>query len=81
VGLSSESFSGIGPALPEGVTGFTTIELKSNFIATPTQGALHCEATLVDGGRMTQLWDARVTGEANQRLLALFRCTQLLLRA
>ncbi len=66
--------------LPEGATGFTTIELKANFVATLTEGILHCEAELVHGGRTTQLWDARVTSEGDGRLLALFRCTQLVLR-
>ena len=65
--------------LPDGATGFTTVELKSNFVATLTQGAVHCEAVLVHGGRSTQLWDAKVSSEADGRLLALFRCTQLLL--
>lgn len=64
--------------LPEGA-GFTTIELKSNHLATETTGSLACLATLVHGGRTTQLWDAQVTSEATGRLLALFRCTQLLL--
>jgi 1,4-dihydroxy-2-naphthoyl-CoA hydrolase len=63
---------------PEGA-GFTTIELKANFLATQTAGWLACLATLVHGGRTTELWDAQVTDEANGRTLALFRCTQLLL--
>lgn len=71
---------GCGANLPEGASGFTTIELKTNFIATLTSGALHAEAELVHGGRTTQLWDARVTAEGDGRLLALFRCTQLVLR-
>jgi 1,4-dihydroxy-2-naphthoyl-CoA hydrolase len=66
--------------LPEGASGFTTVELKANFIATLTEGAVHCEAVMVHGGRTTQLWDATVSSEADGRLLALFRCTQLLLR-
>jgi 1,4-dihydroxy-2-naphthoyl-CoA hydrolase len=65
--------------LPAGARGFTTIELKTNFVATLLQGALHCEAELVHGGRTTQLWDATVTSEVDGRLLALFRCTQLIL--
>ncbi len=65
--------------LPTGATGFTTIELKSNFLGTAREGVLRCEATLVHSGRTTQLWDARVTNEAGGALLALFRCTQLLL--
>ncbi len=67
-------------SLPSGATGFTTVELKSNFVATLTEGALRCEAEMVHGGRTTQLWDARVLAEHDRRLLALFRCTQLLLR-
>ncbi len=68
-------------SLPEGAVGFTTIELKTNFLATAREGALRCEARLVHGGRRTQLWDATVAREADQRVIALFRCTQYLLQA
>ena len=64
--------------LPEG-RGFTTIELKANYLATQTSGSLACEATLVHRGRTTQVWDADVTDEASGRTLALYRCTELLL--
>jgi 1,4-dihydroxy-2-naphthoyl-CoA hydrolase len=67
-------------ALPDGATGFTTIELKTNFLATALDGTLSCESRLVHGGRTTQIWDATVTHEAG-KTLALFRCTQLLLYA
>ena len=67
-------------SLPEGATGFTTIELKTNFLRTLTEGALACDARLVHGGGTTQLWDATVTDEAAGTVLALFRCTQLVLR-
>ena len=63
--------------LPDG-SGFTTIELKSNHLATQTSGSLICVARRVHGGRTTQVWDAEVTGEDTGRRLALFRCTQLL---
>jgi 1,4-dihydroxy-2-naphthoyl-CoA hydrolase len=66
-------------SFPEGARGFTTIELKANFLGTVQAGALACEATLMHGGRTTQVWDARVSDEASGRVLALFRCTQLLL--
>jgi uncharacterized protein (TIGR00369 family) len=66
-------------SLPAGATGFTTIELKANFLGTAREGALACEAVLVHGGRTTQVWDATVTDEASGKALALFRCTQLLL--
>jgi 1,4-dihydroxy-2-naphthoyl-CoA hydrolase len=64
--------------LPEGGTGFTTIELKTNFLRTASSGTIACEATLVHGGRTTQIWDATVRDEQG-RTLALFRCTQLIL--
>ena len=66
-------------SLPEGATGFTTAELKSNFLSTATAGTLACRAWLVHGGRTTQVWDAEVTHEETGRTLALFRCTQILL--
>jgi uncharacterized protein (TIGR00369 family) len=68
-------------SLPEGGQGFTTIELKTNFLATVRDGGLGCEATLLHGGRTTQVWDARVTDEATGRVVALFRCTQMILQA
>ena len=63
--------------LPEGAEGFTTIELKSNFLGTRREGAIECEAGLAHGGRTTQVWDATVTGGGKP--LALFRCTQMIL--
>lgn len=65
--------------LPEGARGFTTIELKSNFLGTATEGMLDCVATLLHGGRTTQVWDAVVRERASGRELAHFRCTQLVL--
>ena len=65
--------------LPEGATGFTTIELKTNFLRSARDGTLDCDAQLVHGGRTTQIWDATVAGP-DSRTMALFRCTQLLLR-
>jgi uncharacterized protein (TIGR00369 family) len=65
--------------LPDGATGFTTIELKSNHLGTALDGAIACVATRVHAGRTTQVWDAKVTTEANDRTIALFRCTQLIL--
>jgi 1,4-dihydroxy-2-naphthoyl-CoA hydrolase len=65
--------------LPEGAKGFTTIELKTNFLGTLLEGALACEATAVHLGRNTQVWDAVVSDAAKGRRLALFRCTQIVL--
>jgi uncharacterized protein (TIGR00369 family) len=66
-------------SLPEGGVGFTTIELKTNFLRSARAGTISCEASRVHGGRTTQLWDATVS-DAEGRAMALFRCTQLVLR-
>ncbi len=66
-------------SLPEGASGFTTIELKTNFLGTARQGVVTCEARMVHGGRTTQLWDAEVRHEDTGKLIALFRCTQSVL--
>ena len=65
--------------LPEGARGFTTIELKANFLGTAREGAIACRATSVHLGRSTQVWDAVVTNEAGGARIALFRCTQMVL--
>ena len=65
--------------LPQGAKGFTTIELKSNFLGTAREGAIYCRATPVHLGRTTQVWDAVVTHEATGANIALFRCTQMVL--
>ncbi|HEX6286574.1 MAG TPA: PaaI family thioesterase [Acidimicrobiia bacterium] len=64
---------------PEGATGFTTIELKTNFTGTLLQGTMRAEASMVHGGRTTQVWDVDVTAEDDGSRLALFRATQMLL--
>lgn len=65
-------------SLPDGASGFTTIELKTNFLGTALSGTLTCESRRIHGGRTTQVWDAAVKDESG-KTLALFRCTQLLL--
>ena len=65
--------------LPKGASGFTTIELKSNFLGTARQGFIACRATPVHLGRTTQVWDAVVTNAADGGRIALFRCTQMVL--
>jgi uncharacterized protein (TIGR00369 family) len=65
--------------LPEGASGFTTVELKSNFFGTAREGAIFCRATPLHLGRTTQVWDAAVTIEGTEKRIALFRCTQMVL--
>lgn len=66
-------------SLPDGASGFTTIETKSNHLGTVTEGAVAARATLVHGGRTTQVWDAQVSDERTGKVIALFRCTQMVL--
>jgi 1,4-dihydroxy-2-naphthoyl-CoA hydrolase len=66
-------------SLPDGASGFTTIELKSNHLGTTRDGTIDCVATAAHTGRTTQVWDAVVTHRESGRTLALFRCTQMLL--
>jgi uncharacterized protein (TIGR00369 family) len=64
--------------LPNEATGFTTLELKANFLRAARDGVLRCEARPVHLGRTTQVWDATVFGD-DERPIAVFRCTQLVL--
>lgn len=65
--------------LPDGASGFTTAELKSNFLGTTREGTIACTATFAHKGRSTHVIDATVTHVESGRTLALFRCTQLIL--
>jgi uncharacterized protein (TIGR00369 family) len=67
-------------SLPEGASGFTTIELKTNFLASAGPGeVVGCEARLVHSGRTTQVWDAEAVNRTSGKAMALFRCTQMIL--
>lgn len=66
-------------ALPAGASGFTTIEIKTNFLGAAREGVIACRAEALHLGRTTQLWDAEVTNKATGKTLALFRCTQMVL--
>ena len=60
--------------LPEGAKGFTTIELKSNFLGTAREGAIACVATSQHLGRTTQIWSIRIEDEAG-KLVCISRIT------
>jgi uncharacterized protein (TIGR00369 family) len=78
----ADSCCGFGcvAALPKGARGFTTIELKANFVGTGEPGdRISVEARLAHGGRTTQVWDATVRNDTRDKAIALFRCTQLIL--
>ena len=70
---------GCRAALPEGAKGFTTIELKANFLGTAREGAIVCSAKPLHLGRTTQVWDAVVGVEGSDARIAIFRCTQMVL--
>lgn len=65
--------------LPEGAVSFTTVELKSNHLGTATNGTLLCLAKAAHLGKTTQVWDATISHKESGKIIALFRCTQMLL--
>jgi len=67
--------------LPEGALGFTTLELKSNHLGTARNGTIACVATAVHMGKTTHVWDALVTHVESGKIIAMFRCTQMILYA
>jgi uncharacterized protein (TIGR00369 family) len=75
---SACGFGAMG-AMPEGGTGFTTIELKTNFLGTARDGTVTCDARMIHGGRTTQVWDATAIHAESGKTIALFRCTQMIL--
>lgn len=82
VGLADTACGyGCRASLPDGAIGFTTVELKTNFLGTALDGTILCTGELVHGGRTTQVWDAEVIDEDSGKRIALFRCTQLILYA
>lgn len=71
---------GIGPHLPAGAS-FTTLEIKTNFLGTVrVGGAILGRARPVHLGRTTHVWDVEVSDEASGKVIALFRCTQMILQ-
>lgn len=70
---------GCGNNIADG-SSFTTIELKSNFLSSARVGErVTCRCVPVHLGRQTHVWDATVTNDATGRVMALFRCTQMVL--
>jgi 1,4-dihydroxy-2-naphthoyl-CoA hydrolase len=59
---------------------FTTIDLSISFLGTLREGTLVAEARARHVGRTTHIWDVEVLDPTKPKPLALFRCTQLVLR-
>lgn len=66
-------------SLPAGASGFLTIESKSNHLGAVQRGTLECVARARHVGRSTQVWDAEVIELESGKLVAMFRCSQLIL--
>ncbi len=81
IGLADSACgAGCMASRPDGAVSFTTLELKSNFLSSAQESeTVAATATLVHGGRTTQVWDAEVVNETTGKIVALFRCTQLLI--
>jgi len=72
--------AGMGPNLQEGES-FTTVELKTNFLGSAKKGhVVSGRATPAHRGRTTHVWDVEIRNETTDRVIALFRCTQMILR-
>ena len=72
---------GCGANIPEGAS-FTTVELKTNFMSSARVGErVVCTCTPAHLGRQTHVWDSVVENETAGRTMALFRCTQMVLRS
>ena len=68
-------------SLSSEASGFTTVELKSNFVSTTRSGIVTCTAQPLHQGRTTQVWDAVVRAKETDKVMAHFRCTQVILYA
>ncbi len=72
--------AGMGPNLNEGES-FTTVELKTNFLGSAREGeTISGRATPAHRGRTTHVWDVEVRNDTTDRVIALFRCTQMVLQ-
>jgi uncharacterized protein (TIGR00369 family) len=71
---------GVPRHMPEDARSFTTVEAKTNFFASAEEGhAVSGTSAPLHVGRSTQVWDARVQNDTTGRLIAAYRCTQLIL--
>ena len=77
----ADSCAGYGcvRSLPDGASGFTTVESKINHLATVRSGLIECIARPQHKGRSTQVWDAEIVAKSSGKALCLYRCTQIIL--
>jgi 1,4-dihydroxy-2-naphthoyl-CoA hydrolase len=71
---------GVSRHWPEGARSFTTLNCSSQFLASAREGEeVTATAAPLHLGRSTQVWDATVINETTERLMASYRCTQMIL--
>jgi 1,4-dihydroxy-2-naphthoyl-CoA hydrolase len=71
---------GVNHHWPEGATGFTTVDCSANFISSAKEGdQVMATAKPLHTGRTTQVLDAVGENETTEKLMASYRCTQLIL--
>ncbi len=71
---------GVNHHWPEGARSFTTVDCSANFVSSAREGdRVIATASPLHTGRTTQVWDATVTNETTERLMAAYHCTQLIL--
>jgi 1,4-dihydroxy-2-naphthoyl-CoA hydrolase len=71
---------GVNHHWPEGARSFTTVDCSANFISSAQEGhRVMATASPLHTGRTTQVWDATVINETTEKLMASYRCTQLIL--
>jgi len=66
-------------ALPGPEYFITTIDTATNYFGTARDGKLVCTATARHIGRRTQVWDADVRSVEQDKIIAAFRCTQMVM--
>ena len=71
---------GVNHHWPSGAKSFTTVDCSANFVSSAEEGhRVMATASPLHTERTTQVWDAMVTNETTERLMASYRCTQLIL--
>ncbi|EAP91425.1 ComA-related protein [Oceanicaulis sp. HTCC2633] len=70
---------GAGMNMPDRAIGFTTIEVSSSFFGTAREGRVIGEAVPIHRGSTTQVWSANCWREGDNKEIAVFRCTQMVL--
>jgi 1,4-dihydroxy-2-naphthoyl-CoA hydrolase len=71
---------GVSRHWPDGARSFTTLNCSSQFLSSAQEEQeVTATASPLHLGRSTQVWDATVMNDTTERLMASYRCTQLIL--